>query len=130
MFDRLIRFLDRERQVRTLRDQLHSKTFQFDGAIRELDDIEQALGRALGYPPYGPDRVCVGDHVAVTLAREAAGRLGALESAAKGSGECASRVLCQLCDALKRIEELKDEIQLMRDPAWADDPGPAGGPFR
>lgn len=49
-------------------------------------EIEQTLGRALGYPKYADDQknfpgaaeadgVCVGEHVAVTLAAEIAGRL-------------------------------------------------------
>lgn len=56
---------------------------------RENEEISQALGRALGYPRFCDDQknfpeateadgVCVGDHVAATLAMEAAGRIGTL----------------------------------------------------
>lgn len=54
-----------------------------DLLMDELREIEQILGRALGYPRYCDDKdnfpdateqdgVCVGDHTAVTLAQEAA----------------------------------------------------------
>ena len=52
-----------------------------------LREIEQVLGKALGYPLYGPEMfpdgvpdgsVCVGDHVPESLADEAAARIGAL----------------------------------------------------
>jgi hypothetical protein len=68
---------------------------KFSAIHREFDEIEQALGKALGYPSLYPDaspvddgRVCVGDHVAATLAREAAARLAASEAArAAAEGE-------------------------------------------
>lgn len=50
-------------------------------AATTAHDVEQTLGRALRYPPYGPDMfpdgvpngdVCVGDHVPESLADEAA----------------------------------------------------------
>lgn len=52
-------------------------------AIEEFRNIEQILGRALGYPRFCDDQknfpgaldqdgVCIGDHVALTLAQEAA----------------------------------------------------------
>lgn len=55
--------------------------------IKEFHEIEQILGKALGYPWYKDDQknwpdateddgVCVGEHVAVTLAMEAADKLG------------------------------------------------------
>ena len=54
---------------------------------KENEDICQLLGQALGYPWFKDDQenfpgateengVCVGDHVAVTLAMEAARKLG------------------------------------------------------
>jgi hypothetical protein len=44
-------------------------------------EVDQTLGRALGYPEYAPDMgapegdVCTGDHVPETLAMEAAGKI-------------------------------------------------------
>lgn len=56
------------------------------GMQKELNEVEQTLGRALGYPRYCDDQenfpgttdadgVCTGDHTAVTLAMEAAARI-------------------------------------------------------
>ena len=54
---------------------------------RQSHEIEQVLGKALGYPLFGPEMspdgvpdgfVCVGEHVAESLADEAAARIGAL----------------------------------------------------
>jgi len=46
----------------------------------ESREIDQILGRALGYPPnpYGAPGVCTGEHTPVTLAQEAAERLAGL----------------------------------------------------
>lgn len=59
------------------------------GAIKSSNEIEQILGKALGYPWYKDDQknfpgateadgVCVGDHVPESLAAEAADRIAAL----------------------------------------------------
>lgn len=59
--------------------------------IAEFHDIEQTLGSALGYPRYCDDQknfpgaepkdgVCVGDHVAATLAQEAAATIHRLRA--------------------------------------------------
>jgi len=77
-----------------LREKLVESERVRDGVFREMDEVDQRLGRALGYPHYylkdgkvvGPDvdgavkdeRVCTGDHVPGTLAAEAAGRISAL----------------------------------------------------
>lgn len=61
-------------------------------ASRQQEEISQTLGRALGYPRLADDPtnfpaatevdgVCVGDHVAESLAAEAAHRLAALDAA-------------------------------------------------
>jgi hypothetical protein len=59
-----------------------------DALARQNHEIEQTLGKALGYPPLYPDvspvddgQVCVGDHVAETLALEAADRITRLRDA-------------------------------------------------
>ena len=57
--------------------------YQRDGMLKELLEIEQILGKALGYPWYKDDQknfpgatekdgVCTGEHTPVTLAMEAA----------------------------------------------------------
>lgn len=67
-------------------------------AMREQEEICQILGKALRYPWFKDDQknfpgategdgVCVGDHVAVTLAMEAANRIAELEAIiAEGGG--------------------------------------------
>ncbi len=61
-----------------------------DAAMRISNDVEQTLGKAMGYPWYKDDLhnfpnateangVCVGEHVAETIAAEAANRLVAAE---------------------------------------------------
>lgn len=63
------------------------------GWKKDLHEIEQILGKALGYPWYWDDQenfpgatkedgVCVGDHVAATLAMEAADRIRRANAAA------------------------------------------------
>ena len=60
--------------------------YQRDGMLKELLEIEQILGKVLGYPEYKNDQknfpgatdadgVCVDEHTAVTLAMEAADKL-------------------------------------------------------
>lgn len=76
------RALDAERELTRLR-----RAF-----AEEADDVEQALGKALGYPWYKDDPanfpdateadgVCVGEHVPGSIAREAASRIGELHAA-------------------------------------------------
>lgn len=76
--------------------------------IKENDEIEQILGKALGYPwfkddMYFPgateeDGVFVGEHVPATLAMEAAKRITALEEALR---ECRPIIQSQ-CDSLQQ----------------------------
>jgi hypothetical protein len=56
----------------------------WDAAAREAHDVEQILGKALGYPVAGPEiggtglpggDVCVGEHVPASLAMEAVAAL-------------------------------------------------------
>ena len=74
------------------------------------DEIEQTLGRALGYPRYADDpknfpgtapddpSVCVGEHVAATIAAEAAERIRSLTAS-----NARLRAACEA--AVKRIDE-------------------------
>jgi hypothetical protein len=65
---------------------------QKDKMLKEFNNIEQILGKALGYPWFKDDPenfpeateetgVCVGEHVAVTLALEAADKIKELKDA-------------------------------------------------
>lgn len=69
-----------ERELQVMRDAYRALQ---EAVMRESNDIEQILGKALGYPRYKDDPknfpgsteqdgVCVGDHVAASLAMEAA----------------------------------------------------------
>ena len=66
--------------------------------LQEFHEIEQTLGKALGYPWFKDDQknfpgatdadgVCVGDHVAASLAMEAADKILTLEEALGRSRE-------------------------------------------
>jgi hypothetical protein len=59
------------------------------GLWKEYKEVEQILGKALGYPQFMDDQknfpnsteadgVCIGDNVAVTLAQQAAARIAKL----------------------------------------------------
>jgi len=91
-----------------LREKLMASERARDGVFKELDEVDQRLGKALGYPHYylkdgkvvGPDvegavkdeRVCTGDHVPGTLAAEAAGRISTLCTQLERLGEDALRL--------------------------------------
>lgn len=61
-----------------------------DAMQQELNEVEQILGRALGYPLYADDQksfpgataadgVCTGDHTPISLAMETAARITELK---------------------------------------------------
>lgn len=93
--------------VEAERDKLKAAWARADNAI------EQVLGRALGYPAYGKDfpdaadDVCVGDHVAASLADEIVERLVQAErerGEAKLQAEDYGKTLEDLCNfAWKRV---------------------------
>jgi hypothetical protein len=67
---------------------------QNKGLMKECNEVEQELGKALGYPWYKDDPknfpdateadgVCVGEHTPATIAAEAASRIKKLERDAK-----------------------------------------------
>lgn len=70
---------------------LSAELTQLRAAFAQYDyEVEQILGRALGYPKFVDDQknfpgatdadgVCVGEHIVVTLAEEAAERIGKLQ---------------------------------------------------
>ncbi len=66
------------------------------GYQHECDQVEQVLGKALGYPWYKDDQVnfpeateasgvCVGEHTPTTIAMEAARMIGRLQSIARAA---------------------------------------------
>lgn len=72
--------------ARRLRETEKDKAFYKDAAIRQNFEIEQILGKALGYPWYKDDQqnfpgstdadgVCVGEHTPGSIADEAAKRI-------------------------------------------------------
>ena len=86
---------DTDRERENLRADLATVARERDrlrkAAVDQNQEIEQTLGAALGYPRYcdnlesfpdatEDDGVCVGDHVAETLAEEAAARIVTLQS--------------------------------------------------
>ena len=90
-----------EAEAHWLCNRLNQETWAHDSRtsmLQEFHDIEQTLGKALGYPRYKDDQknfpgatdadgVCVGDHVAASLATEAAERIRVLEEALGRSRE-------------------------------------------
>lgn len=79
-----------------------------DASVRSSFEIEQTLGKALGYPWYKDDQknfpgateadgVCVGDHVPESLALEAAERIAT-----------ARRVEAENADLRARVKELEE----------------------
>jgi hypothetical protein len=74
---------------------------QIKGYQSECRDVEQALGRALGYPRFCDDQknfpgstdadgVCVGEHTPATVAESAARRIAELESVIREAEETLS----------------------------------------
>ena len=105
-----------------------------DAIIKQSHDIEQTLGRVLGYPWYKDDRknfpdateadgVCVGEHVPESLALEAANKIKRLEELYKSACEISAQradelrvlkerecgYLSELRDYAKTVERLRKE---------------------
>lgn len=85
--------------IKHLRDLLDDEKRMVRGLYAELHEVEQVLGKALGYPPYpvcngldhttipatptdAPDSdwVCIGDNTAASLADEAAAKIKELQN--------------------------------------------------
>lgn len=86
-----------------------------DALIKQSDQIEQILGKALGYPWYKGDQknfpgateadgVCVGEHVPLTIADEAANKI-------KQQAEQISYDKSQMESHSRTIIELKSQIE-------------------
>jgi len=87
---------DAEARIQTLRDAI----------ARDEDDICQTLGKVLGYPWYKDDQknfpgateadgVCVGEHVAASIAAEAARRVRELEEAGREMMTAANELMTE-----------------------------------
>lgn len=99
-------------------------------ATDQNHQIEQTLGAALGYPRYcddptnfpgatEADGVCVGDHVAETLAEEAAARIVTLQSGKGVASPDYEFLYRELADTQRRDRERLDAAReaLSRIPA-------------
>jgi hypothetical protein len=88
--------LDRDADVvlANAAQRLQEQQERMDAMELERYEIDQTLGKALGYPEYTEDfdapdgDVCTGEHVPVTLAHEAAERIDALEEALREIKKC------------------------------------------
>lgn len=88
----IFKTIKRLQAERDLSIQSKEENFRLQNAYSKLnDEISQILGKALGYPWFVDDKknfpdateehgVCVGEHVAESLASEAAGKIRELES--------------------------------------------------
>jgi hypothetical protein len=126
----------RDLEIR-LRQTLSASKRMVNAGIKNEYEIEQILGKALGYPWFKDDQknfpgateehgVCVGEHVAVTLAMEAAAKITELtkerdEALARPSQHEGAHATCwaeverlqaalaQAQTALRRIRDVSDE---------------------
>jgi hypothetical protein len=85
----------RERDRQLAEAQEKAKHY-YNACVKMEHEVTQVLGKALGYPEYGPEvfengqpdgSVCVGEHVAESIADEAARRIKTLEEGIR-SIEC------------------------------------------
>lgn len=96
-----------------------------EGAQRENDDVCQTLGKALGYPWFKDDQenfpgateaegVCVGDHVAASMAAEAAAHIRKLTNARDVLGADASAWKNRHSEVIDDYLELRKELHETR----------------
>jgi len=126
-------------ELTRLRTALAAMTAERDrmklACIKMDDEIGQTLGRALGYPWYKDDQVnfpgateangvCVGEHVAATIAMEAAAALAASQKTVKVLGNRVSlldRMLVAYRVGKRPTDRLLNEMDDNND-AYAADP--------
>ena len=95
----------------------------------EFDNIEQVLGKALGYPWYKDDQknfpgateedgVCVGGHVAYTIAAEAASRIKSLEEKLEKQNLRVVSFYDSWSLADEKVEYLQKEVRELRSLLW------------
>jgi hypothetical protein len=111
---------------------MHDKE-RFEKACYQIEhEVTQILGRALGYPWYKDDLanfpnateadgVCVGEHVAASIAEEAAGRIRSLQSLVDQmcARSAAGALADQLARALRELEQARDQLGKIRQAADA-----------
>lgn len=98
----------------------HAELARLKAAMsKSNDEICQSLGKALGYPWFKDDQrnfpgategngVCVGDHVAESIADEAASRISALlaeNAALRGDNTEAERKLAEAVQVIRDVAE-------------------------
>lgn len=111
----------REQEAREANEKLHK-------AMQECVEVEQTLGKALGYPWYKDDPknfpiateadgVCVGEHTPATIAAEAASRLEKATTLTDRDRE----ILQVIVDGWVRanVSKMRDALESIRD---AEDP--------
>ena len=122
----------------TFHDELRNLGKELDrlrtGISRQEYEIQQSLGKALGYPWYKDDPknfpgstekdgVCVGDHVAETLAMEAARKINDLQLAVFHANTVAGMALEDLKKARSEVVDLAHDLAITmveRDKALSD----------
>lgn len=84
------------------------------GYEAECAEIDQTLGRALGYPPNpdGAPGVCTGDHTPASLAAEAAGRIAEAESTIASAVAAGMEHAARMCEG--RATEREGAAEVMR----------------
>ena len=105
------------------RKELKERIDNLEAAVTKTDDDAcQVLGKVLKYPWYKDDLevfpnatekmgVCVGDHVALSMAMEAAKRIDELEANNKRHKEIYQNQRKTIYDQVDRIEQFEAEIK-------------------
>lgn len=99
---------------------------QADGYARECHEVEQALGKALGYPWYkddpdifpgatGEDGVCTGVHTPAGIAAEAAGEIGRLRADLERANQSAENFRTSARLRQGRLDTAMAETDRLRD---------------
>ena len=101
---------------------------QFRSCQAECAEVDQMLGKALGYPSAGPEvggdhsTVCTGDHTPSSLATEAANAIAVLRAERDAALRCEAHAL----DVLRRVWETLGGLALPADPSLVPSPPVSG----
>lgn len=96
---------------------------KFKGALKELREVEQILGAALGYPLFSDypqdwpeatpeDGICIFEHTAVTLAMEAAATLDRFGQASRE--KLSEKAIAQIFSNLQARRGALSDVQTNR----------------
>lgn len=110
---------DAEADNEKLLDRVQELEAQRIAWIKECHEVEQTLGKALGYPFYcdldsfpdatDADGVCVGEHIPATLAMEAAARILKLEEKINTFRELLTHSASRVAELKEQREKLEEE---------------------